>query len=118
MGDVISPVAVEEAIRKCAERIAKGVRVCDERYRVFLDADREYDRAFAAAYLEHDGAAHEKRYAAELVTQEARKARDVADAAYKYADRQAKALTEELRSWQSVNASLRAQYATAGTGER
>lgn len=112
-----NPVAIEAAIRDCANRIAKGVGVCDTRYREFLDADRAYDRAFAGAFLEHDGPQTEKRYAAEQATQEERRVRDIADAAYKHADRLAKALTEELRSWQSVSASVRAMYAVAGRGE-
>lgn len=114
----INPVAIEDAIRTVAARIADGVMVCDKRYRVYLDADRAYDAAFAHAYMAHQGPAHEKRYAAELATQPERTARDIADAAYRYADRQAKALQDELRAWQSVGASVRAMYAVAGTGER
>ncbi|MFD4444647.1 hypothetical protein ACFWPK_33200 [Nocardia sp. NPDC058519] len=112
-----NPVAIEGAIRDCANRIAKGVGVCDTRYSEFLTADRAYDQAFARAYMQHDGPAHEKRYGAELATEQERTARDVADAAYRHADRLAKALTEELRSWQSVSASVRAMYAVAGRGE-
>lgn len=114
----INPVAIEQAIRACSERIAKGVMVCDERYRAFLDADHAYDVAFAGAYLDASGPAHAKKYEAELATMGERKARDVADAAYRYADRQARALENELRAWQSVNASVRAMYSVAGTGER
>lgn len=112
-----NPVAIEGAIRDCANRIAKGVSVCDARYAEFLTADREFDRAFARAYMEHDGPAHEKKYGAELATQDERLRRDVADAAYRHADRLAKALSEELRAWQSVGASVRAMYAVAGRGE-
>ena len=118
MPDVISPVAIEEAIRTVADRIANGVKVCDERYRAFLDAERAHDQAFAAAYLGADGPAHEKKYRAELATSTTRAARDTADAAYRYADRQARALNEQLRALQSVGASMRLMYATAGTGER
>lgn len=113
---VINPVDVETAIRTCSDRIAKGVKICDERYRAFLDADHAYDIAFAQAMLGHVGPAYEKKYAAELATQGERKARDVADAAYKYADRQAKALQDELRAWQSVGASVRSMYGVAGVG--
>lgn len=111
-----NPVVVEQAIRACSDRIAQGVIVCDRRYTAFLEADHALDVAFAHAYMAHQGAAHEKKYAAEIATETQRKARDVADAAYRFADRQAKALEAELRSWQSVNASLRAMYATAGVG--
>ncbi|MEV4155447.1 hypothetical protein AB0J48_20695 [Nocardia salmonicida] len=112
-----NPVAIEGAIRDCANRIGKGVAVCDARYGEYLTADREYDQAFARAYMSHEGPAHEKKYGAELATQDERLRRDVADAAYRHADRLAKALTEELRSWQSVSASVRAMYQVAGRGE-
>lgn len=117
MTDVLNPVQIEQLIRNVAERIAKGVRACSGRYEAFLTAERKYDAAFAAAYMDHDGPAHEKRHAAELVTTDIRADRDVADAAYRYADRQAKALEAELRAYQSVGASVRQMYATAGRGE-
>ena len=47
-----------------------------------------------------------------------REARDVADQAYKYADRLAKALQSELMAYQSLNKSVLAQFDVAGVGER
>lgn len=117
MAEVLNPVDVENSIRGVSNRIGKGVQVCDERYRTFLQADHTLDLAYARAYMAHEGPAHEKKYAAELATEQERAARDVADAAYRYADRQAKALDLELRAMQSVGASVRAMYATAGRGE-
>lgn len=111
---VFNPVDVEQAIRQVSTQIAQNVRFADARYREFLDADRAYDQAFARAYMNHNGPAHEKRYAAELATTQERSDRDVADAAYRYADRQAKALDAELRSWQSVGASIRSMFSAAG----
>ena len=112
-----NPVEVEAAIRECANRIGKGVSVCANAYAAFLDADRMYDRAYARAYMEHDGPAHEKKYAAELATGAERATRDEKDAAYKYADRQAKALEAELRAYQSIGASIRQMFGVAGRGE-
>lgn len=117
MSEPINPVQVEAGIREAANRIGKGVRVCDERYRAFVAADHALDVAYAQAYLDHDGPAHERKYAAELETKTERAARDVADAAYRYADRQARALEAELRAWQSVGASVRAMFSVAGRGE-
>jgi uncharacterized protein (DUF305 family) len=111
---VFNPVDVEQAIRQVSTQIAQNVRFADQRYREFLNADHAYDLAFARAYMNHKGPAHEKKFAAELATEQEREARDVADAAYRYADRQAKALDAELRSWQSVGASVRSMYAGAG----
>lgn len=118
MSGVLNPVDIEAAIRSCSDRIANGVKVCSDRYAAFLKADAAYDKAFARAYMAHPGPQTEKRYAAELATQKEREERDAADVAYRYADRQAKALESELRSWQSVGASVRAMFAVAGVGER
>jgi len=112
-----NPVEIEERIRNVSGRIAEGVSVCDKRYRAHLDALRTYDAAFARAYLAHNGPAHEKKYEAELATQDERRTRDEADALHRYADRQARALENELRALQSVGASIRSMYATAGRGE-
>ncbi|MGH8876941.1 MAG: hypothetical protein ACRD0P_06325 [Stackebrandtia sp.] len=115
MNDPMNPVAIETAIREVSTRIAKGVKVCDETYRAYLEADHCLDVAFAQAFLDHRGPQYERKYAAELATQEHRHARDVADAAYRYADRTAKALEAELRALQSVGASVRAMFGVAGT---
>lgn len=116
-GDVVGPEQVERGIAEVSNRIAASVGVCDERYRTFLTADREYDRAFAVAYLGAVGPAHERKYSAEVNTQDEREARDVADAAYRYADRLSRALQDELRALQSVGASIRAMFGVAGRGE-
>lgn len=113
----LTPVAVEQHIRELSNRIAKSAEVCNQRYKAFLTADREYDQAFAQAFLDHDGAQGEKKYAAEVATTDEREARDIADAAYRYADRLAKALQSELLAYQSINKSLLAQYQVAGIGE-
>lgn len=112
-----SPVRVETSIREVSARISKGVAVCSDRYAAYLAADRVYEQAFARAYMAHDGAAHERKYAAVLATAVEQEARDAADVAYRYADRQAKALENELRALQSVGASIRSMYSVAGRGE-
>lgn len=117
MSDVLNPVEVEAAIRDLANRITKGVRVVSQAYEEFLAADRAYDRAVAEAYMSQEGAAHERKYAAELLTGGEREARDVADAKYRYADRQARALESELRALQSIGASIRTMFgAPQGVG--
>ena len=115
--DVLNPVNVETRIRDISARIANSASVCNDRYTAFLAADRAYDQAFAKAYMGHEGPAHEKKYAAELATETERTDRDATDAAYKYADRLAKALESELRAYQSIGASVRAMYGVAGRGE-
>ena len=116
--DILNPVVVEQHIRHVTDRIAKSAAVCDERYRAVLDTDRAYDLEYARSYLAHQGPQTEKRYAAEVATADERAARDVADAAYRYADRLAKALQAELMAYQSLNKSVLATYSAAGVGER
>lgn len=117
MTEPLNPVQIEEAIRKCAARIAKSVTVCGQAYETFLDAERKYDQAFARAYLGANGPAHSKKYEAELATAQERADKDVADAAYRYAERTSRAVEAELRAWQSVGASVRQMYGVAGRGE-
>jgi hypothetical protein len=112
---IFNPTDVESSIRTVSNQISQNVLFADQEYRKFLKADHTYDLAYAKAYMSHQGPSHEKRYAAELATERERGDRDVADAAYRYADRQARALENELRSWQSVNASVRAMYSAAGS---
>ena len=114
---MLNPVDVEHRIREIANEIGRGVRICSDRYREYLDRDRDYDQSYARAYIEAGGAAHERRYIAELATADERAARDVADASYRYAKSRSEALTEELRAYQSVGASIRMQYSVAGRGE-
>ena len=117
MEQVLNPVQIEAMIRDISERIAKGVPITSRRYKAFLEADREFDRAFAAAYLAAEGSIKDREMQARLDTLEAREKRDLAEVAYKHADRLAKALEGELRAMQSVGASVRAMYGVAGRGE-
>lgn len=113
----LNPVEIESAIRELNTRIAKGVRVFSDRYSEFLEADRHFDREYAQAYLAADGSIKDKEQSAKIQTMPAREERDIAEVAYKHADRLAKALELELRAYQSIGASIRAMYGTAGRGE-
>lgn len=113
----ITPEQVEAAIQGVSTRIGRGVRVCDERYKAFMQADHAYDLAFARAYMAYTGPQHAKKYYAVIETEEERTVRDAAEVAYKHADRLAKALESELRAYQSVGASVRAMFQVAGRGE-
>lgn len=107
---VLNPVDVEHTIRDTADEIARGVRVVSEAEREARRTRVQYDRAFAAAYLEAEGPAHEKKYRAELATKGPRDVMEVADLAYRHAERQSKALEAKLRAFQSVGASIRTMY--------
>lgn len=115
MSDVLNPVDIEQAIRGLANRISNGVRIVSDLYEKYLAADREYDKTFSKAFLAADGAENKRKHEAVLASMDARERRDDAEAAFKYADRTARALENELRAMQSVGASVRAMYQSGGT---
>lgn len=114
----IYPAQIEQKILEISNRIARSAAECNRRYQVFLDAERAYDKAYAQAFVQADCPQTEKKYRAFIATVELKEALDVADAAYRYADRLAKALQAELMAYQSVNRSVMATYSVAGVGER
>lgn len=116
MSDVLNPVEIEQVIREAVDDIAKGVKVVSVAHRAKLTADRLYDHAFAVAYMTQAGPAHERKYAAEKVTQQERIDRDTAEVAYQHAQRQMKALEGKLSAFQTMAKSVVSMYGAAGTG--
>lgn len=110
MNDVISPVEIESRIQDIARRIHAGVPVVSNADAAARAADHALDLAFAKAYMTHEGPAHERKYAAEIATEKEREACDIAEVAFKHAERTAKALDAELRAMQSIGASIRSMY--------
>jgi hypothetical protein len=113
----LNPEDIEREIRRVSQHITAGVHHVTAAHTRYAEAAHAYDLAFARAYMAYTGPAHAKRYAAEEATADERRARDVAEVAYGHAKRLAAALTEELRAWQSVGASIREVYKTAGRGD-
>lgn len=114
MNEPINPVAVENSIRSLVEEIARAIPVISNAEAKARAASRANDLAYARAYLAHRGPAHEKRYAAALNTEAERTAFDVADLAYRDAERGQKAREAQLRGWQSLGASVREMYSVGG----
>jgi hypothetical protein len=106
----INPVAVEQSIHELIDRIARGIPIVSNAEARAREAVRRYDVALAEAYLRHDGPAHEKKYAATIATQRVRAEADVAELAYRHAERTSKSLEAQLRAWQSIGASVREMY--------
>lgn len=106
-----NPAEVEQAISDCAQRIHTSVETTSGHERLARRRRREYDAAVAKAYLAASGPAHEKKHRAELATLDEREKAEEAEVVYRYADRQARAIEQELRAWQSVGASVRSMYA-------
>jgi hypothetical protein len=112
--DVLNPVDVENHIQSCSNRIAEGVRVVTQAEREARAKRRAFDLAFAHAYKRAEGPAHERKYSAEIESMPHREAADIAEIAFKHAERTAKALEKELFAWQSINSHIRAMYGAAG----
>lgn len=110
----LNPVEVERRIRTLANESGKAVRVVTDLLAAYREAERVYDREYAAAYLAHDGAAGSKRYAAEVATSELRQARDVAEVAWRYAERAAASLERQLSAYQTINRTVAQMYSAAG----
>jgi hypothetical protein len=112
--EAFNPVTVERGIDEVTNNIVDTVDPCDAALVAFLEADLEYDLAFAHAFLAHKGAQTEKKYAAEIATSHLRKERDVAYAASKRADRQARALESRLSGLQTIGKSVNSAYNVVG----
>ncbi len=109
---VHNPVDAERRIEELANRIARGVSVVTAAEREARARRREADLAYAHAYLNADGPAHERRYAADIASMPAREAAELAELAFRHAERTAKALEKELVAMQSVAASIRTMFAS------
>ena len=114
MSDVLNPVDVETKIQEVSNRIANGVQVITGAERDARAKRRAFDLAFAHAYKNAEGPAHERKYSAEIQAMPHREAAEVAEIALHHAERTAKALEKELFAWQSINGNLRAMYNAAG----
>jgi hypothetical protein len=112
--EVLNPVEIEQNIQEVRRRIHNGVKVVTQARKAYNVAKRAYAKAFALAYLGYEGAAHERKYGAELATEDQREAMDTAEEAFKYALELSEALRDDLRALQSIGASVRAMYSTEG----
>jgi hypothetical protein len=115
-GEVLNPVQVEMIVRNTANAIGKSVKVVSEAHAKWKTALRIYEHAFAVSYMGHEGPSHEKKYAAEKNTQQERANADVAEVAFKHAERQMKALEIQLSAAQTISKSIQQMYGASGTG--
>ena len=113
MSEPLNQVEIEAHLAELVTRISKGIRVTSDRYAEFVEADRLYDQAKARAYLAADGPVKEREARTELGTAEERERRDVAEVAWRHADRLSKALDLETRAYQSIGSSVRTAYGNA-----
>lgn len=100
-------MGLEVEMRNIIDWITKAVTATHEAYTVKLAAEQAYRVAYARAYVTAAGPQTEKRYAADLATCEEANARDVADAAHRYAADKARALKDRLDAVRSINSTIR-----------
>lgn len=109
----INPVEIEQIIRQTTNNISTGVRHVSDALAKFREAERVFDLEFAKAYMRHAGAAHEKKFAATIATDEQRKARDDAEVLFKHAERKMRALETELSAWQTINKTVSQMFSAS-----
>lgn len=114
---VLNPVEVEQGIVAAANEVSEGVAVVSRRLDAYRQADREFDAAYASAYMQAKGPVEERKHQAVLATMTERAALDVAEVAWRYADRRCRAAESRLSAYQSILRSVGTMYAAAGTGE-
>ncbi|QDH93292.1 hypothetical protein QC999_gp58 [Microbacterium phage Cressida] len=116
-GRVLNPVEVEAAIRNAVETVTQGVDEVTVRLQTYRDAERVFEVAEATAYMRATGPVEERKRKALLATQMEREAMEVAEVAYKYAERRTRAAENTLSAYQTISKSVTAMYGAAGRGE-
>ena len=112
--EVLNPVDAERKIQELSNRISKGVSIVTAAEREAKAKRRSFDLAYAQAYKRAEGSIKEREYDADITTMPHREEAEVAELAFRHAERTAKALEKELMAWQSINSSIRTMYNTAG----
>jgi hypothetical protein len=108
--DVHNPVDLERKIEEISNRIAKGVEIVTKAEREAARLRRDFDHAYALAYKRSEGAAHVKKYEADIMTMPHRERAENAEITFRHAQRTARALEKELAAWQSINTNVRTMF--------
>lgn len=108
----LNPVEIEAGLRKVARMNFLGIKVVSDAEREARAKAAEYDRVYARAFLNHNGPQTEKKYGAELHPDviAARDARDVAELAFRHAERRQRELGKQLDALRSIGTSVRESY--------
>lgn len=117
MADVLNPVDIERGIRSAADTVAEAVPIVSQRLAAFREAERLFDLAWARHYLAATGPVEERKQRCILATEEEKKALDIAEVAYKFAERKTRAAESTLSAYQTLSKSVTAMYNVAGRGE-
>ena len=114
---VLNPVEVEQAIRDAANTVAEGVAVVSQRLEAYRNAQWRFDQKWAGTYLTAEGPVEERKQQCVLACATEQAQLDVAEVAYKFAERKARAAESTLSAYQTLSRSITAMYGAAGRGE-
>jgi hypothetical protein len=114
---VLNPVDVEQAIVQASNEVSRGVDEYSRVLTIYQDAERVFDLAWAHSYMNKKGPVEERKQASVIDTIAEREALDIARVSFKYVEKRLRAAEMRLSAYQSLNKSVMAMYASAGTGE-
>lgn len=109
-----NPITIEDELRNLITWITQAVTTNHHAYLAKAAADHAYRVAYARAYVAAPGPQQEKRFRADLETIAEAEARDIAEAAHRYALDKHRALRDRLEAVRSIGASVREAYRSAG----
>lgn len=115
MADVLNPVIIEAAIRDAVQTVTEGVEQVTIRLAAYREAERVFDLKWARVYMSATGPVEQRKQTCIIETEEEKVALDVAEVAYKYADRRTRAAESTLSAYQTLAKSVIAMYNVAGS---
>ena len=112
----LTPVQVETRIRKLVDSLSDALVAWRKAFGQWKTAEREYDVAFATAKINvpSDVPYADRGHHATVETFKQRTAKDVAEEAFRYAEKRLDAVRSALSAWQSIGKSVTDAYRNAG----
>lgn len=112
-----TPVVLEEKLRNTMNEVMRAPRICYQALREFQEADREFDKKYHEEKISFEGTIPDKESHAILASMAEREAKEVAEAAYKYARDRMNAVNLCLGGLQSISRSVQQAYSAIGVVE-
>ena len=114
----LSPIRVEKRIQALVQSLSDALVEWRARYGQWKEAEREFDRAYAVARIavDPDVPYNDRKYHADVATMEQREVKEVAEGAFKYAEKRLEGVRSALSAWQSIGRSVNEAYRNAGRG--
>lgn len=112
----LTPIRVETRIQQLVDALSKALVTWKKSFGIWKTAERDYDVAFAKAKINvsSDVPYNDRGHHATVATIKEREAKDVAEEAFKYAEKCLDATRSALSAWQSIGKSVTDAYRNAG----